>query len=115
VDAPPIEKEKLLKDQGEFSFRGIPESKNGTINDIITSSAEFSGDLEERILVRRAEQKVLMTQLKEGLKVLRKYVDSATNSVDLQRTSKTVTNKNVGDLEIVCVHLLVLYLLTWLK
>jgi hypothetical protein len=54
------------------------------------SSSDFDRDLEERILVQRPEQKVLITQRKGELKVLRKYVNSTTNSVGLQRPNKTV-------------------------
>jgi hypothetical protein len=98
VDAPPTEKEDLLKDLEEFSFKGIPELKNGTMNDIITSSSKFEGgDLEERILAQRAKQKVLIMKLREELKALKKFTDR-TDYEAPSETNKTATNKNLDEM-----------------
>lgn len=74
VDAPPDEKENLLKDLEAFAFRGIPELCDGKIKGMMTPSLSPGGeDLEEKMLAQRVKQKELISQLKTQLEDLEKY------------------------------------------
>ncbi|PSN47882.1 RUN domain-containing protein 1 [Blattella germanica] len=74
VDAPPTEKESLLKDLEAFAFRGIPELRDGKIKGLMSPSSNPEGeDLEEKMLAQRAKQKELISQLKSQLEDLEKY------------------------------------------
>lgn len=74
VDAPPDEKENLLKDLEAFAFRGIPELCDGNIKGMMTPSLNPGGeDLEEKMLAQRVKQKELISQLKTQLEDLEKY------------------------------------------
>lgn len=74
VDAPPNEKENLLKDLEAFAFRGIPELRDGKIKGLMTPSLNPDGeDLKEKMLAQRAKQKELISQLKNQLEDLEKY------------------------------------------
>ncbi|KAK7868724.1 hypothetical protein R5R35_002529 [Gryllus longicercus] len=74
VEAPPSEKEHLLKDLEAFAFRGIPEVQSvKTSHSLLTCSSTTGDDLEEKMLAQRAKQKELISQLKTQLEDLEKY------------------------------------------
>ncbi|XP_054281109.1 RUN domain-containing protein 1 [Macrosteles quadrilineatus] len=71
VDAPPNEKEVLLKNLEEFAFSGIPEvSPELSSNLLLTNDIE---DHEEKIKLQREKQKELIKTLKSQLEELENY------------------------------------------
>lgn len=66
VDAPPDDKETLLKSLEEFAFRGIPD----------TTSLRVKIDAEslaEAVMLRRNQQQELIEKLKSQLRELERY------------------------------------------
>ncbi|XP_046683276.1 RUN domain-containing protein 1 [Homalodisca vitripennis] len=71
VDAPPSEKEVLLKNLEEFAFSGIPEVSSDISGSLLLSNNVE--DHEEKIKLQREKQKELITTLKSQLEELEKY------------------------------------------
>uniref|UniRef100_A0A1B6CCB7 RUN domain-containing protein n=1 Tax=Clastoptera arizonana TaxID=38151 RepID=A0A1B6CCB7_9HEMI len=71
VDAPPDEKEALLKDLEEFAFRAIPEVNCNLSDKVMLNS--LMEEREEKINLQRSKQKELIEQLKSQLEDLEKY------------------------------------------
>ncbi|BES95249.1 RUN domain-containing protein [Nesidiocoris tenuis] len=74
VEAPPDEKETLLKNLEEFAFRGIPEMENSFGNMRLTKN---DSDLEEALVQQRTKQTELIDQLKNQLADLESYAYEA--------------------------------------
>jgi hypothetical protein len=79
VTAPPEEKEVLLKDLEEFTFRGIPSAvterlvMKKSVNDESTPNGDYIDDLKEKMRIQREKQKDLIHQLKTQLEELESY------------------------------------------
>ncbi|KAF4526334.1 hypothetical protein B566_EDAN012261 [Ephemera danica] len=72
VDAPPDEKETLLKDLEEFAFRGIPDVREPKMSPHISSDPPDL-EMEQKMAAQREKQKELISQLKEQLEELEHY------------------------------------------
>ncbi|XP_059469249.1 RUN domain-containing protein 1 [Neocloeon triangulifer] len=74
VEAPPTEKEMLLKDLEQFAFRGIPDYRESkTPKELLCATPPVGEDLEEKMHAQREKQRELITQLKSQLEELEKY------------------------------------------
>lgn len=75
VDAPPEDKEDLLKSLEEFAFRGIPDV--GMVRDRMDGAS-----LAEAVRLRRTQQQELIEKLKSQLSELERYAfESGDSSV----------------------------------
>ncbi|XP_039297413.1 RUN domain-containing protein 1 isoform X1 [Nilaparvata lugens] len=72
VEAPPDEKENLLKELEEFANRGIPLPCDSSKASFLQLENE-TDQLEEKINIQRIKQKKLITQLKAQLEDLEQY------------------------------------------
>ncbi|XP_066995426.1 RUN domain-containing protein 1 [Anabrus simplex] len=74
VEAPPNEREQLLKDLEAFAFRGIPETRNPRHKPVFLPPCHMnSQDFEDKMVAQRLKQKELISQLKKQLEDLEKY------------------------------------------